>query len=613
MGRACYDHTPVFEYFLDELATIRAGVRRYCAISGRYIMTYIDLIADLADRVERTVVLDTRFLGTYCLRAHYSAGVDTVHLPYCNECFRKITIALRSNAIIVLPTCDKCCQWDYKSKSPASKKVPLPPNYPTTCHPDSPQPPEYRTTEETCLLPHVQDFEWLKRGIKFGEFNYSKKVWGKTVTRSYIRAVGLGESISDNIFAKYDLSDDSVHIDEDIVPKLYNSGYHHTVSLDCPLHHLFHGIVPACLAAANDFMTEFNLLSTFENVVNKHLSEIATFRIDWSKPKNLPKKGWLGENSLAFARVMPFIYGQFFLQVQLPQSATTLAQETLVALRQLFNSLHVMLSMLMSPREFETKLIDANIKVFLSCCDRFVKLHYDSSVSPFWATKGNFLSLLNLAEQISTFGSVRLYWEGTRERFIQTAKAVLVSFRTSTSYFLAKMGLIQKLNTLEWLKKEMFAYGEAEERFKGCHRYDSLEEVKQKFEAGLPLSAFYVGEEGSSNEVYILFGKRNTFNFVPISYVMGSQCPQECGFYYADCNLLESDAVIDEDGMFDKEQFREMCASYCLLLPYLVKNRTFKRQYAFVFSDWDVLDWKAEKNIPSICNELFLIDVMSDL
>ena len=54
------------------------------------------------------------------------------------------------------------------------------------------------------------------------------------------------------------------------------------------------------------------MLSSFENLVNRDLSDIAALRLEWCKVKTLPKKQWLGENELAYARIVTFMYGQFF-------------------------------------------------------------------------------------------------------------------------------------------------------------------------------------------------------------------------------------------------------------------------------------------------------------
>lgn len=86
----------------------------------------------------------------------------------------------------------------------------------------------------------------------------------------------------------------------------------------------------------------------------------------------------------------------------------------------------------------------------------FVKSYYAPGVELFWfwaITTGNFPSLKNLAKQIRYFGPLRWYWEGTRERYIQQVKDVLVSMRKTVSYFEKKLVLLHTMNTITWLRK----------------------------------------------------------------------------------------------------------------------------------------------------------------
>ena len=63
------------------------------------------------------------------------------------------------------------------------------------------------------------------------------------------------------------------------------------------------------------------------------------------------------------------------------------------------------------------------IKCFSSACDLFENVAYImDDANPMWYSKGNFLSLLNLPSQIKEFGSLRNFWEGSRERSIQQIK-----------------------------------------------------------------------------------------------------------------------------------------------------------------------------------------------
>jgi len=64
--------------------------------------------------------------------------------------------------------------------------------------------------------------------------------------------------------------------------------------------------------------------------------------------KYFPKKQWLAENELALARIIPFVYVLFFINLELPTRMNT-STEMKHAIQQLFHSMHMMIYVLMSP------------------------------------------------------------------------------------------------------------------------------------------------------------------------------------------------------------------------------------------------------------------------
>ena len=90
----------------------------------------------------------------------------------------------------------------------------------------------------------------------------------------------------------------------------------------------------------------------------------------------------------------------------------------------------------MSPSNCDTTTIDNYIKCFLQSVHHFEQYSeiFDQKNSFMWFDRGNFVSLLNLPDQIEQFGSVRLYWEGSCERYIQYVKPLMKNMRNTTSY-----------------------------------------------------------------------------------------------------------------------------------------------------------------------------------
>ena len=62
-----------------------------------------------------------------------------------------------------------------------------------------------------------------------------------------------------------------------------------------------------------------------------------------------------------------------------------------------------------------------------------------------------FLSILNLPDQIEQFGSVRLYWEGSNERHIQYSKRLMKNMRNTASYLATQLHKLQQTNMLDYM------------------------------------------------------------------------------------------------------------------------------------------------------------------
>ena len=149
-------------------------------------------------------------------------------------------------------------------------------------------------------------------------------------------------------------------------------------------------------------------------------------------------------------------------------------------------SLQVVTVLMMSLRKNDVEVIDRHMKVFLLCCHRFCRLHYAAGKVPFWVATSNFPSLLNLPAQIKKYGPIQWYWEGARRRYIQTVKTVPVSMRKTTSHFVRKMEVMQKLITITmaWLKDQIGRRkGARHSRYivRNYFRCETIEEVEEKF------------------------------------------------------------------------------------------------------------------------------------
>ena len=154
-----------------------------------------------------------------------------------------------------------------------------------------------------------------------------------------------------------DIADDTngdVVKSNEYIPKNWLSTVAMSAWIDAGMHHIFHGVVARIMLAMEDVFTDEDRKTPFENLVNPYLQKISHLRLDWMHVKELPKTLWLAEDELGFSRIMAFVYGQFFLNMTLRETSKT-TESALLALRQMFVSLQVMIALLMSPTDPDVK------------------------------------------------------------------------------------------------------------------------------------------------------------------------------------------------------------------------------------------------------------------
>ncbi len=266
----------------------------------------------------------------------------------------------------------------------------------------------------------------------------------------------------------------------------------------------------------------------------------------------------------------------------------------------------------MSPTDPDVIQIERHIKVFLSCCQRFCDVYFRSDVLPFWANTSNFPSLLNLPAQIAKFGPVCWYWEGTRARFIQSVKKILVSMRKTTSYFVRKMEVMQKLTTMEWISEQIRSKNtrNAKSYPRMFYRYESLEEIEDKLMEGQVLSGLTTMKDENNfleDHIWLVFGRmRSMVSIVPMRRKHDVESETLIGHTYHKYEL-QRDMVM---GDMSTDELRGHASDYCIMLPLVVKeNEIFGDKYSVVFDDWDVIDQYGDKNLPTLCQKEFSKDV----
>ena len=82
--------------------------------------------------------------------------------------------------------------------------------------------------------------------------------------------------------------------------------------IDCAMHLIFYGILAYCVERIEEFMKTRGVTPDFKTLVNVHMTDIQSHRLEWCKLKTFPKTQWIAENEIGLARMLLFIYGLFF-------------------------------------------------------------------------------------------------------------------------------------------------------------------------------------------------------------------------------------------------------------------------------------------------------------
>ena len=253
---------------------------------------------------------------------------------------------------------------------------------------------------------------------------------------------------------------------------------------DVPMHLLFLGVGKTLVLDTQEWLKAQKLHSSFVIYASKVLASVEVLQLGWCKVLQYSSGkfgGWVSENYLALVRIFKWIYAPIqqrevedtpFVEPETPQRqwnkdvnvkwlrlrglnasgsaeevrdrvAEYLAQPAIPALlpprggssKQVLRTLNRfadMVCLLMDKHSDETHVrnVEVYVRLFLSEYTEFAEQLYGvvpDNLSPAWISKYNFMSLLNLSEQIKEVGPLRTLWEGgTRgEGYLRHVKPII--------------------------------------------------------------------------------------------------------------------------------------------------------------------------------------------
>jgi len=128
-----------------------------------------------------------------------------------------------------------------------------------------------------------------------------------------------------------------------------------------------------CQACSSSNLLQIQRNQKFYKYANPIIDDIAAFRLDYCKTKALPKSAWVGGNSMAFMRIISYLYGSFLMNNELGDLEE--ARITVYYIKCMLNSFQALISTLMNMKEVPTTTIDNHIKLFMSSTHYLHKKH----------------------------------------------------------------------------------------------------------------------------------------------------------------------------------------------------------------------------------------------
>ncbi|EJK68844.1 hypothetical protein THAOC_09946 [Thalassiosira oceanica] len=614
VGKAGADNSSIVENVLRELEEVEKARSLYCGRTNKIVKCQFAALSYSSDRIERHKLLSTIQLGTFGLRWGW-AGMVSSSVPTCNSCFRsKFTPNGRWGG------CADCTDWGCEQAYQELETIQHYPKF-EVGGPSSPAAPSDRTVNETHHIPKEQSNEWIREGLIYAFYNCTHGEtrsgvgagyrWHKYVAEAYLRSMGIGGSLLKSFWAnvKANIANSSAGLD--FIPYVHSDSclLKMPAFINSPMHLVMHGVATDSMEIVHKHLTKLQKLSTFETFANRYLQEIERFRLGYCRTRRLPKTFWLAEDILGLTRIMPCVYGLAFADnLKLTSSESDHHTKTMRSVLQLLNSLHVMVSTLMSPtKSTDIGAIKKSINIFLSCTHRACHFVYGQG-DKMWASKGNFLSLLNLPKQIELYGPVRWYWEGSSEAHIHEIKPHLVeNLRKTPSYFAAKLSLIFKRKLISWIRKTREGdSNDSEETYrqsKRFYRYAEIDDLRAKLDEALPVSAFQL--KGYPGVWAALGNTRDTVEIVALKFIY-ADIKEYCGMPFFKTHLAENSKA-----SVNKKKLLEAIDFHLILFPFIcgqglvARNNTwhFEGRFALIYEDWDILTTSG-KSIPSLSPSL---------
>ena len=405
------DHRKVIKHYLEEYQRLVKGFDVYFGETNEIGRMAVNMLFWSADRPERQMIGSTMKEGIYGKVSGWAVNISEDKFPSCLRCYRA-----RFRQMIGLGDadgdsckCDKCLDWTLDPDKEEQKTDKPSPKYPKGNVEEEARREdavEGRLPGQDWLGPIKLSTEWLRKAVRRAYNGRRNDGWTQDELGAYLQSCNVSHTAVTVKLDKLAVGDK----DQDKVsdPSAYEPETWSLVDLfrrfrlpDLPMHGLAHGIIGDVMDIISTILTSYGKKSEFYGFGNKNVMEdVASLRLSWCKTKSLPKTAWVNENSMAYMRLMSYLYGMYFSNYSLSgREVSEKAKETVRNVKCMVNALQALMSVLMSkdkPDKSTIEAVDNHMKLFMSSADYLHRRHGSLAKKP--KDKGGVIDQLSREE-----------------------------------------------------------------------------------------------------------------------------------------------------------------------------------------------------------------------
>ena len=378
--------------------------------------------------------------------------------------------------------------------------------------------------------------------------------------------------------------------------------------VDTPMHLIFQGVVKSVIEFSFMFLTHHRKKQEFKSDVYDVMDAIKMLQCTYCAMETFTMNsesfvaGWIAEHYVAISRCFVHIMSHVMDLISTDNVVSNYFEL-------MIQSLMCLVYNIMTPYTTDLITLDNYIKCFLQSVhyfETYSNMASRSTSSYIWFSRGNFLSLLNLPDQIEQFGSIRLYWEGTSERYIQYVKPLMKNIRNTTSYLAIQFHNLQQSNTLNHIS-ELYGLRSCAQtsylRNKNIKIYPDQECIENAIKNHEPFLCLHevASDINMISQIFVVVkNANNDFHKIQIA-CDDNHGKYICGQWYTQISIKNE---IIMEGVTTQQLTERVEYISVIAIPQVLQNHDHNAFYAFANEHWQCRTCNGKMALPKISQEL---------